>query len=74
MSDQGKHLASHDVWFRYPKAGDPMPPGSTKLLLLTKGGICIIGPWINDGFFVAWSPMPKRNREKEAVSESRTVA
>jgi hypothetical protein len=67
MSTDEKHLASDDVWFRYPKAGDPMPPIGTKLLLLTRGGICIVGQWVADGFFVAWSPMPKRDKAKEAL-------
>lgn len=62
-----RHLASDDVWFRYPEAGDPLPPSNTKLLLLTRGGICIVGQWVVDGFFVAWSPMPKRNKEKESL-------
>lgn len=60
------HLASNDVGWRYPQAGDPYPPTGTKLLLLTRGGICIVGQWIADGFFVAWSPMPKRDKAKEA--------
>ena len=60
-----RHLASDDVWFRYPHAGYPLPPIGTKLLLLTKGGICIVGQWVTDGFFVAWSPMPKRDKTKE---------
>lgn len=67
MSDQGKYLAAEDTGYRYPKAGDPMPPGGTKLLLLTRGGICIVGHWIDDGFFIAWSPMPKRDKNKEAA-------
>lgn len=66
MSALERHLADPDVWFRYPKDGDPLPPPSTKLLLLTKGGICIVGQWVEGGFFEAWSPMPPRNKEKEA--------
>jgi hypothetical protein len=67
MSTEQKHLASEDVWLRYPGAGDPYPPGGTKVLLLTKGGILIVGQWPSDSFFTAWSPLPKRNREKEAL-------
>jgi hypothetical protein len=55
-----------DCWFRYPKLGDPMPP-SGPLLLLTRGGIPIIGHWIADGFFIAWSLMPPRDSVKEAL-------
>jgi hypothetical protein len=65
MSAEQKHLASEDVWWRYPPH-DPLPPTGTKLLLLTKGGICIVGQWVIGGFFIAWSPMPKRSCEKEA--------
>jgi len=64
VSGPDQHLAG-DAWWRYPRAGDPMPPGSTKLLLLTKGGICIVGQWIDDGFFTAWSPLPARDKAKE---------
>lgn len=55
--------------YRYPAAGDPLPPGGAKVLLLTKHGICVTGPWTNDKRYIAWSPMPKRDREKEALIE-----
>ncbi len=60
------YLADDQPGYRYPCAGDPMPPSGVKLLLLTRGGVCIVGHWIADGFFVAWSPLPKRDKEKES--------
>ena len=36
------------------------PPVGRKLLLLTDGGVAVIGLWNKDGGFQAWSPLPKR--------------
>mgnify|MGYP000161768254 CR=1 FL=1 len=55
--------------YLYPAAGDPKPPGGHKVQLLTIGGIHTTGPWVDDGFYVAWLPLPKRNRAKEALIE-----
>jgi hypothetical protein len=60
------YLAEHQPEYRYPAAGDPEPPGGAKVLLLTKGGVCVTGTWAPTGAFLAWAPMPKRDREKEA--------
>lgn len=60
------YVASEDSSYRYPKAGDPLPPGGAKVLLLTAGGICVPGHWTSDGRFLAWAPFPKRDKEKEA--------
>lgn len=50
----------------YPNAGDGLPAGGAKVLLLTKGGIATIGAW--DPFFcVGWLPLPKRNKDKEKL-------
>jgi hypothetical protein len=47
-----------DVYWRdvlqYP------PPVGKKLLLLTVGGVAVIGLYTKSGGFVAWSPLPKR--------------
>lgn len=51
--------------YHYPGLGDDLPPGGAKVLLLTRGGICVTGPWTHDGRYIAWAPMPKRNKEKE---------
>jgi len=50
--------------FLYPKAGDPRPPMTTKILLLTQGGICTTGTW-NNNWCMGWLPLPKRNMTKE---------
>jgi hypothetical protein len=60
------YVAEHNPYYRYPGAGDKPPPGGAKVLLLTKGGVCVTGSWNDSGAFIAWSPMPKRDREKEA--------
>ena len=53
--------------FLYPGAGDPAPERSdAKVLLLTRAGICTVGHWTGDPFFLGWKPLPKRNKEKEA--------
>ena len=52
-----------DAVYRYPAAGDePAAPG-TKSLILTQGGVCVIGMWGDDA--IAWAPMPRRNHDKE---------
>lgn len=55
--------------YRYPEAGDELPPGGAKVLLLTRHGICVTGHWTSDKRFLAWAPLPKRNRGKEALIE-----
>jgi hypothetical protein len=59
------YVAGGDA-FLYPGAGDQVPPGGAKVLLLTQGGVCTIGQWSNDGFFLGWAPLPKRDKAKEA--------
>jgi hypothetical protein len=51
--------------YRYPGLGDPLPPGGSDVLLLTRGGICVRGPWTSDGRYMAWAPMPRRDKERE---------
>lgn len=60
------YVAADDVVYRYPGAGDPAPPSGAKVLLLTKHGICVTGPWHGDGRFLAWAPLPRRNDDKES--------
>jgi hypothetical protein len=52
--------------FLYPHAGDPPAPLDTKVLLLSKGGICTTGYW-NATWCLGWLPLPKRNTEKEDI-------
>lgn len=47
-----------EVHWRDPDWCDP--PRGRKLLLLTEGGVAVIGVWRDDGGFTAWSPLPKR--------------
>lgn len=71
MSDN--YQAGEPGWL-YPDIGDELPTRSdAKVLLLTQGGTCIQGHWTGDPFYLAWSPLPKRDREKEArVAEARS--
>lgn len=59
------YIADDDTSYRYPAAGAQRPPGGAKVLLLTIGGICVTGNWSDDGRYLAWAPMPKRNKEIE---------
>lgn len=52
------------VFSFYPSVGDPRPPLATKVLLLTKGGVCIVGHW-SDSDCVAWDYLLRRDKEKE---------
>jgi len=52
--------------YLYPGAGDASPPLGVKVLLLTRYGMCLVGQWSNNDFYVGWAPLPTRNKEKEA--------
>jgi hypothetical protein len=71
MSDN--YQAGEPGWI-YPDLGEPVPERSdAKVHLLAISGICIPGHWTGDPFYIAWSPLPKRDREKEArVAEARS--
>ena len=56
----------------YPRAGDPMPTAHSKVQLLTIGGVHTSGPWSDNGFYVAWLPLPRRNRDKEDAIKEKT--
>lgn len=66
MTEQKVITAAVSTW-RYPHAGDGYPPGGAKVWLLTRGGVAVTGPWTSDGRYLAWAPMPRRDRAKEAV-------
>jgi hypothetical protein len=66
-STPAKEYIAGGAPFMYPGAGDPAPFGGAKVLLLTKGGICITGSWKNDGSVIGWAPLPKRDHVKEAL-------
>jgi hypothetical protein len=70
MSEQ-KYQAGGAEYF-YPAAGDPAPTGGAKVLLLTIGGICVLGAWSSTAKdLLGWAPLPKRNREKEQCVRDR---
>lgn len=56
------YIAGEAVW-QYPDAGDGLPPTSAKCLLLTIGGVCVVGAW--GVGCLAWAPLPKRDKLKE---------
>lgn len=66
MPPIAEYVAGPNDGYLYPGAGDEPPPGGAKVLLLTKGGVCVEGQWTNDGRFLGWAPLPRRNKEKEA--------
>lgn len=45
---------------------DEKPPAATKLALLTRGGVQVVGDWRGDGSFLAWQRLFKRDRSKES--------
>jgi len=53
---------SGEAYWRDPEK--ERPPRGVKLLLLTTGGVAVIGDWTDESNFVAWSPLPKREIKK----------
>ncbi len=53
--------------YLYPGVGDPPPAGGAKVHLLTRDGIAVTGCWADDGRFLGWAPLHKRDRAKEAL-------
>jgi hypothetical protein len=72
FDDAAGYVASAETLYRYPDAGDSLPPGGAKVILLTEGGVAIVGRWARNSGFVAWAPLPKRDRSKEARANVRT--
>lgn len=58
------YLAGGTMWL-YPRAGDPAPPLNTKILLLTEGGVAVVGHWYATA--TAWHPLPLRNKIKDEL-------
>ncbi len=67
MNSTNKGYVAGGNKFQYPGAGDKPPPCGAKVHLLTRDGICVDGPWANDGRFLGWAPLPLRDKEKEAL-------
>jgi hypothetical protein len=57
-------VAAQFVAWKYEK---PAHGGGPKTLLLTIGGILITGNWQGElgEHYLAWAPMPKRDKQKE---------
>jgi len=51
--------ASGEVYWRDKDAFPP--PSGVKLLILTTGGVAVIGDWSDKSNFLAWSPLPKKH-------------
>lgn len=61
--------------YHYPEAGDPRPIPGAKVQLLTIGGIHTTGPWQDNGFYLGWLELPKRDMVKEdQIKEMRDAA
>lgn len=58
------HLAGGDH-YRYPGAGDELPPSGASVTLLTKGGVAVRGVWLPGGAYLGWAPLPRRDKDKE---------
>jgi len=68
MNDSARsYVATKHALYLYPRAGDERPPGGAKVLLLTSGGICVIGQWKDEPWCIGWHPLPGRDREKEKL-------
>lgn len=74
MNQSVQRLQTHvtgQVYWRYVERA---PSG--KVLLLTIGGVATFGDWKEDAGFLAWSPMPKRDKLLEkalGLNDFRTV-
>lgn len=66
ITPERQYVAGGDTYL-YPHTGDPKPPGGAKVMLLTKGGVCIVGNWSDDGSVIGWGPLLRRDMTKEAT-------
>lgn len=58
------YLAAGATFF-YPELGEQRAPGGADVMLLTTGGVAVRGCWSDDGRYLGWAPLPKRDRQKE---------
>lgn len=65
MTEAKTHItaAPGDIAWRYER---PANTGA-KMMLLTVGRVAVLGTWFGDlgEAFIAWAPMPKRDKIKE---------
>lgn len=66
-----RYLAAPHPDFLHP--ADSPPPLGTTLLLLTRGGVCVKGPWDPETGCVAWAPLPKISAQLRARLASEGV-
>ncbi len=60
-----QYATSPDIYWLYPH--EHPPPQATKLALLTKGHVQVVGNW-RDGDFIAWQYLFRRDKEKEKLA------
>jgi hypothetical protein len=68
MSD--RYLAAELPAWNHPD--DMQPPLGTKLLIYTRGGVCVIGHWSRQEGAVLWAPLPKVSRDLRDRLEAET--
>lgn len=56
-----RYLAAPAPEWKHP--ADEAPPLGTKLLILTRGAVCVIGLWDPEHGAVLWAPLPKISQE-----------
>lgn len=61
------YIAGESTW-RLPAQGADLPPTGAKCLILTQGGVCVVGAW-GQGC-VAWAPLPKMHDEVRNALDS----
>lgn len=61
MSDQHVTTAAVSSW----QYGTKPTVSDSKVLLLTNGGVAVFGQWRDNAGFIAWAPLPKRNKQLE---------
>ncbi len=66
-----KGYVADGEFYRYPGAGDKPPPGGARVNLLTRDGVCVQGPWSDDGRYLGWAPLHRRDKAKEARIDDR---
>lgn len=69
INPQPEYVAAEpeEIYWREEKC--PYP--GAKVLLLNKGGVCIVGQWIGElgQYFDAWCPMPKRKHQPPTINQ-----
>ena len=64
------YIAGESTW-RLPAQGADLPPTGAKCLILTQGGVCVVGAW-GQGC-VAWAPLPRMHDEVRNALDSADI-